>query len=92
MVAILGLTESMRFLVFLMLSFSFFIGIVLMVSHEAFAHLNQAFQKEYGLKKRLLPKLENIRVSFIDWIVLKYRFIAGLLISVLSFLLLLLYK
>ncbi len=84
-------TLIFRFLV----SFGFFAGIVLMVSPEAFDALNRALSKEYGIKTRLLPKLELTCIHVLDKIVTKKRshgIIAGFLISTISFILLLAYK
>ncbi len=92
MLEIFGISQSLQFLAYLMLSFSFFVGVMLLVSQEAFEHFNAALQKEYGIKKTLLPKLENTRTTFVDWIILKYRFVSGILITVISFILLLMYK
>ena len=75
-----------------MVSFAFFVGIVLMVSPEAFEALNRALQKEYGLKTRLVPKLENTSIDVIDKALIKNRIIAGLIIAVCSFVLLLINK
>ena len=76
----------------IMISFAFFVGVVLMVSPEAFEALNRALQKEYGLKTRLLPKIENTTINIIDKAVIKNRVFAGLSISVVSFVLLLIHK
>ena len=92
MYKLLGLDESLRFFVYLMLSFSFFVGILLIVSQEAFVHFNKALQKEIGLRKRIIPQLENKEIQFIDLVILKYRLFCGILISVSAFLLLLIYK
>ncbi len=92
MLEVLGLDISAKFLVFLMLSFSFFVGIILLVSSDAFRSFNQALQKEYGLKRRIAPQLEDARVDFVDRVLIKYRLMAGLLICIAAFFLLLLYK
>ena len=92
MIELFGLDVSLQFLVYLMLSFSFFIGIILLVSPNAFDALNTALQKEYGIKRRLAPKVEDSRIDFVDRILLKYRTLAGLLIALSAFALLILYK
>lgn len=92
MLEMLGVQEGIRFFVFIILSFAFFVGIMLIVSHEAFVQFNAALQKEYGLKKKLFPKIEESKSNVIDAAVLKYRKLAGLLISICSYLLLLTYK
>ena len=76
----------------IMISFAFFIGIVLVISPKAFYTLNKAFQREYGIRRRILPKLEDVRIDVIDKIVIKNRIIAGLAISIISFILLLVKK
>jgi len=78
----------LRFLV----SFGFFVGIVLMVSPEAFDALNKALSKEYGIKTRLIPKIELTAIHLLDKIITKkriYGIAAGFLISTISFVLLL---
>ena len=92
MFELFGLDISAKVLVDLFLSFSFFVGIVLMVSREAFGAFHQALQKEYGLKRRLAPKIEDKRFDLVDKILMKYRVFAGMLICVTTFFLLLLYR
>lgn len=82
---------TLRFLV----SFGFFSGIVLMVSPEAFDALNKALSREYGIKTRFIPKLELATIHILDKIITKKRshgIIAGFVISVVSFILLLIHK
>ena len=92
MLEMTGLLESAQFFSYLMLSFAFFVGILLMVSQEAFYYFNKALQKELGLKKKVLPRVEGKQIHFVDWLVLKYRFVSGLLISIAAFVLLLVNK
>jgi hypothetical protein len=92
MLDLLGLGVSARFLFQLLLGISFFIGIMLIVSGEAYGILHKELQKEYGIKKRLAPKIENTEIDLIDRILIKYRFKAGLFIAITSFFLLLIYK
>jgi len=92
MLELLGVSESIEFVAYIMLSLAFFVGIMLTISQEAFEHFNAALQKEYGIRKKLMPKLENTKTNFVDWIVLKYRFFFGILITVAAFVLLLMYK
>ncbi len=89
---LLGLDNSAQMFFYIMISFSFVIGIILTVAPEAFEKLNQALQKEYGIKKRILPKLEDTKFDVIDKILIRKRAVAGVIISVLSFILLLIYK
>jgi len=92
MLEMLGIIDAVEFFIYLMLAFAFFVGILLVVSEEAFSMFNKELQKEYGLKKRLFPKIEDSWYDFIDFLMLKYRFLSGLLISIIAFLLLLVYK
>jgi hypothetical protein len=78
-----------------LLSFGFFVGIMLMISPEAFDALNRALSKEYGIKTRLIPKLELTAIHILDKIITKNRahgIISGLVIVTVSFVLLLIYK
>ena len=88
----LGLDISAKFLIFLMLSLAFFVGLLLLVSHEAFQSFHNKLQQEFGLKRRIAPKLENTQVDIVDKVLLKYRFLAGLMICMAAFFLLLIYK
>ncbi|HOW36563.1 MAG TPA: hypothetical protein PL155_09160 [Candidatus Omnitrophota bacterium] len=92
MADIFGLSLSLDLLFQLVLSISFFVGIILMVSPEGFEAFNRALQKEYGIKKRFMPKLEDAATHVIDKTIIKNRVIAGMCISVMAFLLLLLTK
>ncbi len=92
MFEVLGLDISGKIIFFLMLSFSFFVGILLMVSREGFDAFNKALQKEYGLRKRIAPQIEDTHVDVVDKILTRYRFMAGMLICLASFFLLLIYK
>ena len=88
----LGIPNAYQTFVYLMLSFAFVVGLMLTVSQESFEHFRKSLEKEYGYKKRLFPKIENIQNHFIDWLVLKYRTLFGLFIVIASFVLLLLFK
>jgi ABC-type phosphate transport system permease subunit len=92
MIEAFQLIETFRFFILIMISFAFFVGIMLLVSQEAFDAFSRDLQKEYGVKKRFFPKIENSQYNFIDFVVLKYRFMAGIIISIAAFILLLLYK
>jgi len=86
----IGLSANMFFNI--MVSFGFFIGIILMIAPEAFDSLNKSLQKEYGLKVRLVPRIEDATVDVIDKTIIKNRIMSGLIISVTAFALLLLYR
>ncbi len=88
----LEIVGAAKLFIFIMLAFAFFVGVLLLVSDQAFNMFNKDLQREYGIKKRLFPKIEDSRFEFIDFLLLKYRFISGLLIAVIAFILLLIYK
>lgn len=92
MVEIFEFNVCAKIIFTLMVSLSFFIGIILLVAPEAYQALNKSLQKEYGLKVRLLPKIENSANFSIDQTVVKYRVFTGLLIAVTSFLLLIIFR
>lgn len=89
---ILNLNEALNIFANLMISFAFFVGIMLIVSQEAFEHFNKAVAREMGIKKRILPQIENKTFHLIDFVILKYRLFSGLLIAITSFFLLLIYR
>ncbi len=80
-----GLDAVLEFLVEMMLYLAFFVGIMLMVSRQSVERLNQDFQKEVGIRKRIWPQVENKASFFIDRILLKYSFWTGLCIAITSF-------
>ncbi|OGX08859.1 MAG: hypothetical protein A2Z88_09970 [Omnitrophica WOR_2 bacterium GWA2_47_8] len=79
-------------MIYIMISLAFFVGILLLVSQEAFNVFNDDLKKEYGVKKRLFPRIEDKWFDFVDFIILKHRFWAAILITVTAFILLLVYK
>lgn len=85
----LGLFTAGSFLWELMLSFTFFIGIFLVVSREAVECLNRDFQRELGWRKYVITQIETKKFMFIDAFILKYPIWVGLLIAITSFVLLL---
>ena len=88
MLDMMGIIDAAQFFIFMMLSFAFFVGILLLVSHEAFSMFNKDLQKEYGVKKRFFPKIEDSWYGFVDFLLLKYRFVSGLFIAIIAFILL----
>ena len=92
MIDIIGFQISAKFFFHIMVSFAFFVGVILMASPEAFATLNRALQKEYGIKTRLVPTLENTSIDVVDKAVIRSRVLGGMAIAVASFALLLLFK
>ena len=95
MLSFLEIGEAFRLIFYFLVSFSFIMGIVLMVSPEAFDTLNKALSKEYGIKTRILPKIELTVIHVLDKVITKNRahgIIAGFIISTISFLLILFNK
>ncbi len=95
MFTIFDLVEIIKLVLRFLISFSFFIGIVLIVSPEAFDALNKALSKEYGIKTRFIPRMELKAIHILDKIITNnraYGIIAGILIAVISFVLLLINK
>jgi hypothetical protein len=85
------LGEIANIVFYIMVSFGFFVGIILMAAPEVYHPLNRALQREYGLKIRLLPKIEE-SAEVVDQVLNKHRIIAGMCISVSAFMLMLVYK
>ena len=92
MLDLLGLDVSAGMFFDIMITLSFLIGIILIVSPEAFDFLNRALQKEYGLKTRLFPRLEDTSIDLVDKTIIKNRTICGLILSIVSFILLLIFR
>ena len=90
MVAFFGLDISAKIFFYMMVSFSFFIGIFLMASPEAFKASDKALKQEYGLKTKLVPHIEGHTFDMIDKFILKNRVMTGFVIALFSFILLLL--
>ena len=88
----LGILAAGSFLWELMLSFTFFIGIFLIVSREAVECLNRDFQRELGWRKYVIPQLEGKKFLFIDAFILKYPIWMGIVISTASFVMLLAHR
>ena len=63
-----------------------------MASPEAFKAIDKALKKEYGMKTRLVPHIENSHFDAFDRFILKNRGAAGFVIALFSFLLLLINK
>ena len=87
-----GIFVSMNMIFYLMVSFGFVIGIILMVAPEAFENLHKALQREYGLTVKLAPKFENTVFNAIDKAIVKHRKFTGVLLSITAFVLLIVYK
>lgn len=72
-------------------SLSFAIGVVLMISPEAFDMLSKSLSKEYGFKTRFIPKFELRIIHLLDKIITRHRIygiLAGAAIAGVSFILL----
>lgn len=84
--------SSWNMIFYILVSIGFTIGIILMVAPKAFDTFNEALQREYGIKKRFIPKVEDTKVGDIDGLCRKNTVITGMLISILCFMLLLIFK
>lgn len=86
---------AVELIFYILVSLGFFVGIVLMVSPEAFDELNKALSKEYGIKTRLLPRIELKAIHVLDKVITKNRMhgmVVGFIISVVAFVLILTYR
>ncbi len=95
MLAEIGIFDAVQFIFYILVSFGFFVGIVLMVSPEAFDALNKALGREYGIKTRLVPRVELTAIHILDKFITKNRLhgmTIGFLISTFSFILILTYR
>ena len=92
MIEFFGLDVSSKFFFNIMVSFSFFVGVFLMASPDAFKAIDKALQKEYGMRKRLVPHIEDSYFNTLDKFILKNRVKAGFCIALFSFVLLLINK
>lgn len=77
---------------YIMVSIGFVIGLILMVAPEAFVTFNKALNQEYGFKFRFLKKIEDDKIDHIDRFATKHSVIMGMIISVITFALLIIYK
>jgi len=84
--------SSINMIFYILVSISFVIGIILTAAPQAFEELNNALQREYGIKKRIIPGLEKTGISIVDKICKKHSVFIGMLISIISFFLLLIFK
>ena len=92
MIEVMGLDLSARMFFIMMVSFSFFVGVFLMASPDAFKAIDKALQKEYGIKTRFVPHIENSYFDALDKFILKNRVKAGFFIAAFAFILLLVNK
>ena len=92
MLQVYGLDISVSMIYHLLVSMGFVIGIILMVAPEAFDKINEALNKEYGLKYRIIPSIEDAKSEHIDKLARKYSVIVGMVISVVAFVLILIFK
>ena len=77
---------------YMMVSIGFVIGIILMVAPEAFVTFNRALNREYGFKFRFFRKLEDDKNESLDRFATRHSVIIGMIISVITFALLIIYK
>ena len=92
MASLFGLNEPLNLIFYMLVSIGFVVGIILMVAPKAFTSLHKALQKEYGITKRILPQLENASIEVVDKTVKKNTVVYGMVISIVSFILLLIFK
>lgn len=85
-------SASANMLFYIMVSIGFVIGIILMVAPEAFETLNKALNQEYGFKFRFFAKIENTSISDFDRFATRNSVIIGMVLSVVTFALLIIYK
>jgi len=91
MIDMVDIGETANMVFYIMISFGFFVGIILMVAPEVYHPLNKALQREYGLKIRLMPKIEE-SAETLDMVLNKHRVIAGMCISISAFMLMMIYR
>lgn len=84
-----GLT-ALKVLMRILLTFSFAGSLFVVVDVEAYKKLNQFLMREYGLTKKIVPLIEEARITLEDYI-FKNRKVLGSLFLLLSFVLLTLY-
>jgi len=75
-----------------MVSIGFVIGIILMVAPEAFEIFNKGLNREYGLKFRFFRKIEDEKFENLDRFATRHSVIIGMILSVVTFILLIIYK
>lgn len=85
-------SASANMLFYIMVSIGFVIGIILMVAPEAFETLNKALNQEYGFKFRFFAKIENTSINDFDRFATRNSVIIGMVLSVVTFALLIIYK
>ncbi|HOX53985.1 MAG: hypothetical protein PHI86_03150 [Candidatus Omnitrophica bacterium] len=85
-----GSLTAIKVLMRILLTFSFAGSLFVVVDVEAYRKLNQFLMREYGLTKRIIPMLENVKSTLEDYI-LKNRRVFGAMFLLLSFVLLTLY-
>jgi hypothetical protein len=84
--------SSFNLMFYLLVSVGFVVGLILMVAPQAYDAFNIALQKEYGIKKRFIPKIEDAKNEALDAACKENRVIAGMLLCIVSFVLLLIFK
>ncbi len=87
-----GIRISIDMVFYILVSFAFFSGILLMVSPEAFRLFDKSLRQEYGVKKRIIPYVENKTVYAFDEFLIKHGVISGMFLSISAFVLLLIFR
>ena len=88
----LGLDVSISMFFYIMVSIGFVIGIILMVAPEAYELLSKALNREYGLKHRFFRKIENDKFENLDRFATRHSVVIGMILSITTFILLIIYK
>ena len=63
---IYGYGEYFKIIFYILVSMAFVTGVILMVSPNTFEALNKVLRKEFGLRKKFFPKLEDEKIEVID--------------------------
>jgi len=84
--------KSANVIFYIMISLGFTIGIILMVAPEAFEKFNRALNQEYGFKFRFFTKIEDTKIENFDRFATKNSVIIGMVLSVITFVLLIIFK
>ncbi|MFC1704006.1 hypothetical protein ACFL1E_04400 [Candidatus Omnitrophota bacterium] len=82
-----SMSFAIQFFMRLMIALAFACSLFLLVTPDAYLKFSKLLQKEYGMKKKVLPVLEK-ESGVIDNFLLRYRMLIGILLLFISILLL----
>ena len=88
----ISLDTSFHMLFYIMVSLGFATGIIIVVAPDAFEILNKALNKEYGLRFRFFKKIEDTKLGDLERLVARNSVLIGIILSVITFALLIIYK